>query len=71
VLDGRWADLSLADDLYLDAEQLQTTVEQLRALLGEGEVSIEATAVRFPSGRQFLDYVQAIAAEYRRDEVEQ
>ena len=71
VLDAKWVDLTLADDLLLDPEQIQATVEHLRSLLAEGEVSIEASALWFPTGQQFLDYVRDIAAEFRRDEVEQ
>ncbi|WP_373508598.1 FN3 associated domain-containing protein [Thiocapsa sp.] len=33
VLDGRWADLQLADDLLLDSEQIRATVEHLRGLV--------------------------------------
>jgi Protein of unknown function (DUF499)/Fn3 associated len=71
VLDTKWVDLNLADDLTLDADQIQATVEHLRSLLSEGEVSIEASAIRFPTGQQLLDYVHDIAAEIHRDEVEQ
>ncbi len=63
VLDGQWADLNLADDLLLDADQIQTTVEHLRSLLTEGEVTVEAAALWFPTGQQLLDYVRDIAAE--------
>lgn len=71
VLDGQWADLTLADDLNLDADRIQATVEHLRSLLTEGEVNIEAAALWFPTGRQLLDYVRDTAVELRRDEVEQ
>lgn len=70
VLDGRWADLQLADDLLLDGEQLRATVEHLRGLVSEGEVTIEAAALWFPTGQQLLDYVHDIAVELQRDEVE-
>ncbi|MCK7574589.1 MAG: hypothetical protein MZV65_00805 [Chromatiales bacterium] len=39
------SDLNLADDLNLDADQIQATVEHLRSLLAEGEVNIEASAL--------------------------
>ncbi|CRI65300.1 conserved hypothetical protein [Thiocapsa sp. KS1] len=70
VLDGRWADLQLADDLLLDSEQIRATVEHLRGLVSEGEVTIEAAALWFPTGQQLLDYVHEIAVELPRDEVE-
>ena len=70
VLDGLWADMQLADELLLDAEQIQATVEHLRSLVTEGEVNIEASALWFPTGQQLLDYVHEIAVELPRDEVE-
>ena len=70
VLDGQWVDLQLADDLMLTADQIRATVEHLRSLVSEGEVTIEASALWFPTGRQLLDYVHEIAAELPRHEVE-
>ncbi len=70
VLDGQWADLQIADDLLLGAEQLRATVEHLRSLVSEGEVTIEASALWFPTGQQLLDYVHDIAVELQRHEVE-
>ena len=70
VLDGRWADLNLADGMSLNPDQIQSTVEQLRALVGDGEVNIEASALVFPTGQLLLDYARDIAADLKRDEVE-
>lgn len=70
VLDTKWVDLTLADDLLLEADQIQATVETLRSLLAEGEVNIEASALWFPTGQQLLDYVRDIAVELHRNEVE-
>jgi len=70
VLDGQWADLTLADDLMLTADQVRATVEHLRSLVSEGEVTIEASALWFPTGRQLLDYVHEIAVDLPRNEVE-
>lgn len=71
VLNSRWADLNLADNLILDPEQIERTVEQLRSLLNEGEVNIDAGFLWFESGQRLLDYVQDIKAELDRSEVEQ
>lgn len=71
VLDGQWVDLNLADDFSLDADRIQATVEHLRSLLTEGEVNIEAAALWFPTGQQFLDYVRDAAIEVPCSEVEQ
>ena len=71
VLNGKWVDLNLADDLNLDADQIQATVEHLRSLLAEGEVNIEASALWFPTGQQLLDYARDAAVELPRSEVDQ
>lgn len=71
VLDTQWVDLNLADGMTLDADQIERTVEQLRSLLNEGEVGIDAGFLWFPTGQQLLDYVQDIKAELKRSEVEQ
>ncbi|MCF8004660.1 MAG: DUF499 domain-containing protein [Chromatiaceae bacterium] len=56
VLNNCWVDLNLADDVLLDPDQIQTTIEHLRSLLEEGEVSIEAPSLWFPTGQDLLDY---------------
>ena len=71
VLDGQWVELTLADEMLLGTDQLHATVEHLRSLVSEGEVSIEASALWFPTGQQLLDYVHDIAVELPRGEVEQ
>jgi hypothetical protein len=70
VLDGQWAELQLADGMSLDPEQIEATVEQLRSLLSEGEVNIDANFLWFPTGQQLLDYVRDIKVELNRNEVE-
>jgi len=57
--------------MLLGTDQLHATVEHLRSLVAEGEVSIEASALWFPTGQQLLDYVHDIAVELPRIEVEQ
>jgi hypothetical protein len=71
VLDGRWVELSLADGMSLPPGQIEQTVEQLRILVGEGVVTIEASHIDFPTGQQLLDYFQDSKIELNRDEVEQ
>lgn len=71
VLGEKWVDLNLDDNLALDVDQIHATVEHLRSLLSEGEVSIEASSLWFPTGQQLLDYVRDIAVELTRSEVEQ
>jgi len=63
VLDGRWADLNLADGMTLTPEDIEQTVKRLRGLVGEGEVNIEASYLDFDTGQQLLDYAQEIKAD--------
>jgi len=71
VLNSQWVDLSLADDMAMDADRLKATVEQLRSLVEAGEVNGEAAALRFPTGQALLDYVRDLAIELPHDEVKQ
>ena len=68
---GTWSELNLSDDIALSGELIEEAVEHLRALIADGEVSIEAKHLRFETGQRFLDYVEEIKAEYLRNEVGQ
>ncbi len=68
---GTWSELNFSDDLALDGARIEQTVEWLRALVADGEVSIEARRVRYGTGQHFLDHVAETRAEYKRDDVEQ
>lgn len=70
VLGQRWVDLSLEDSIRLGGARMEQEVEQLRGLLEEGQVTIEAKALHFPTGAQLLDYVEDIKAQLPRNEVE-
>lgn len=65
-----WADLSLSEDIELDGERMEQTVEQLRAFAPEGEVTVEAKHVRFSTGQRFLDYLAETKSPHDRDDVE-
>ena len=67
---GTWGEISLSDDVELGGDRIEQTVEQLRGLVPDGEVSIEAKRVRYDTGQRFLDYVAEIRAEYDRNDVE-
>ena len=68
---GTWSELNFSDDLALDGARIEQTVEWLRALVADGEVSIEARRVHYGTGQRFLDHVAETRAEYKRDDVEQ
>ena len=66
---GTWSEVSFSEELALDAERIEQTVEHLRTLVADGEVSVEASRVRYGTGRQFVDHVSETRAEYKRDDV--
>ena len=68
---GTWSELNFSEDLALDGARIEQTVEWLRALVADGEVSVEARRIRYGTGQRFLDHVAEIRAEYKRDDVEQ
>ncbi|MCY3839415.1 MAG: DUF499 domain-containing protein [Gammaproteobacteria bacterium] len=65
-----WSELNLSDDVELDDERIEKTVEVLRGLIADGEVFIAAKRIRFKTGQWFQDYIAEIKAEYRREDVE-
>ena len=67
---GTWSELNFSEDLALDGAGIERAVEALRAIVADGEVSVEATRIRYPTGQHFLDHVAAIRTDYRRDDVE-
>ena len=68
--DRTWVELSLSDDVELDAAAMEEAVEHLRRLVAGGEVEIRASRTHWATGQRFLDHVAEIRATYRRDEVE-
>ena len=71
VLGRQWVDLNIEESVSLGGERLEQVVEFLRGLVPEGEVSVEAGYLQFPSGQHLLDYVEDIHAEVHREDVEQ
>ena len=65
-----WGDLTLSNDIELDGEHIERTVEQLREFAPEGETSVEARHVRFATGQRFFDYIAETKSPYNRDDVE-
>ena len=65
-----WGELILSDDVELDGERIEHAVEQLRELVPEGEVAVEAKYVSYGTGQRFFDYVAETRAEYKREDVE-
>ncbi len=65
-----WVELAFSEGLVLGGERIEQAVEQLRALLPEGAVTLDTRHLRFETGQRFLDYVAETKAEYRRGDVE-
>ena len=65
-----WGELMLSDDLELDGDRMEHAVEQLRGLVPEGEVAIDAKRVRYGTGQRFFDHVAETRADYKRNDVE-
>ena len=65
-----WSELNLSDDVELDDERIEKTVEVLRGLVADGEVSIDTKRIRFKTGQSFQDYVAELKVKYRREDVE-
>ena len=68
--DQTWGELSLSEDVELDSAALEQAVEQLRRLVPEGEVAIEARRIHYDTGQRFLDHVADIKATFKREDVE-
>ena len=68
--DKTWGELRLSEDVALDGEQAEHAMEQLRSLVPEGEISIEATHVKYETGQHFFDHIEDIKADYNREDVE-
>ena len=66
-VDNTWTDLHCSNDLALDGDQIEVTINTLRALVADGEVTISARQVRFETGQQFLDYIEETRTPYKRD----
>ncbi len=67
--DNTWGELNLSNDITLDGDAIEELVEGLRRIVAEGEVVIEARAIRFDSGQGFLDYIAEVRGTFNRDEV--
>lgn len=66
-----WVDLTVDEKIYLNAEAILKTLDQLRSLLPDGQVEILATALKFPTGQNLLDWVAEAKTEIKPNEVEQ
>jgi hypothetical protein len=71
VAEPHWLEFTSGDQLALDAATLETTIESLRSVLPDGQVTVEVYALRFPTGQQLLAWVEDVRTELQPEEVEQ
>lgn len=71
VTAGHWLELSFDEGLPVAGETLEAMLEHLRGLITDGEVSIEALALDFPTGQHLLDWVAEVRTELEAGEVQQ
>jgi len=71
VLGDKWVDLSLDDKLLLTADKIEAILGQLRGLVDQGNVNLEAASVHFSKGQDLLDWVAEVKTEIQPGEVEQ
>jgi hypothetical protein len=71
VTGKKWAELSMHDQVLLGADELEKTIEHLRGFIDDGEVSLEAMSIHFPTGQHLLDWVAEVRTEIKPGEVEQ
>ena len=71
VAGKNWIELQVDEKVYLTPEQLEKTLETLRGLLADGQVDIDAKALRFEAGQNLLDWVVEAKTEIKPGEVEQ
>jgi hypothetical protein len=71
VAEPHWLEFQSDDQLALDVTTLETTVENLRSVLPDGQITVEAFALRFPTGQRLLAWVEDARTELQPEEVEQ
>lgn len=71
VVGSTWMEVTCDDKVVLDGEKLDTLITNLRLLLTEGQVTIEADILKFPSGQSLLDWIEDVKIELQPKEVMQ
>ncbi len=66
-----WIELAVDEKVLISSDQMDKVLEYLRSLLDEGQVQIETSALKFPTGQSLLDWVAEVQTELKPDEVSQ
>lgn len=68
---SKWVELAFGEKLDLTPEKIEELIVNLRGILTEGQVNIEADGLKFQKGQYLLDWVAEVKTEIGKDEVEQ
>lgn len=68
---SKWVELTCGEKLDLTPEKIEELIGNLRGILTEGQVNIEADALKFQNGQDLLEWVSDVKTEISKDEVEQ
>lgn len=63
-----WIELAIDEKVAINSEQMDKVLENLRSLLDEGQVQIEVSALKFPTGQSLLDWVAEVQTELKPNE---
>ncbi|MFC1994401.1 DUF499 domain-containing protein [Chloroflexota bacterium] len=69
VTGNQWAELTLYNNVQLNADTMREAADLLRRITTEGQLFIEATLLHFDRGQQFLDWINETKIEYKSTEV--
>ena len=67
----QWLELIYGNNISLNGQKIEETIETLRQFLPEGQVSVEAQSIFFERGQLFYDWIADVKTEFKDDEVVQ
>jgi hypothetical protein len=71
VGDREWVELSVFDRKQLKADALETVIEALRGIQGDGQVQLKAVRLHFPRGQALKDWVEEMKTNLEPSQVTQ
>jgi hypothetical protein len=71
VGDREWVELNVSDRKQLKAEALDSAIDVLRALQGDGQVQLKALRLHFPRGQALMDWAADVKATIDPNQVTQ
>lgn len=70
--DDKWIELGLEDKIIVEVEKLENVIEALRTnIFGQGQISLHISAINFPTGQLFEDYINEMKLQFNGNEIEQ